>query len=213
MIEYVDHMGNDLSVVNAARVSMGKRKDAFDDKDAKLIRYLVKNGHWSPFRHVSLSVRVECPIFIERQWFKHQIGCTANSISGRYVTYEESHWTPATFRKAAPNVKQGSSDETLKNDTHTLAAHIYETACKRSFDAYHSLLSIGVCKEQARAVLPLATFTQFIFTASLQAWWNFYRQRSDAHAQAEIRVYADALDQLIVNYFPVCWNAFKENAQ
>jgi thymidylate synthase (FAD) len=78
---------------------------------------------------------------------------------------------------------------------------------------YSDLLDLGVCKEQARAVLPLATFTQFIFTASLQAWWNFYRQRSDSHAQAEIRVYAEALDALIAPYFPVSWNAFKENAK
>lgn len=213
MIEYVSHMGDDLTVVNAARVSMGKNKDALEGKDEKLIRYLVKHGHWSPFRHAVLSVRVECPVFIERQWFKHQIGCAANSISGRYVEYEEHYWTPETFRKAAPNVKQGSSDEVFEGWQHEAARYVYEKACQNAFQCYYQLLGLGVCKEQARAVLPLATFTQFIFTASLQAWWNFYRQRSDPHAQAEIRVYADALDQLIVQYFPVSWNAFKENAQ
>ena len=213
MIEYVNHMGSDLAVVNAARVSFGKHKETLDESDTKLIRYLVKHGHWSPFRHVSLSVRVECPIFVERQWFKHQVGCAANSISGRYVAFDEHYWTPEMFRKAAPNVKQGSSSAVLTSTDEASAVVAYELAMVTAFRSYTALLDLGVCKEQARAVLPLATFTQFIFTASLQAWWNFYRQRSDAHAQAEIRVYADALDTLIAPLFPVSWNAFKENAQ
>lgn len=209
-VEYLRHSGDDLAVVNAARVSFGKAKATFDDKDANLLRYLVQHGHTSPFYHVSLTVRVECAIFIERQWFKHQVGTAANSISGRYVEFDEHYWTPETFRRAAPNVKQGSSDEPLTDDRHTMADHYYRVACRTAFDCYERLLSLGVCKEQARAVLPLATFTQFIFTASLWAWWNFYRQRSAPNAQAEIRVYADAIGALCAEHFPASWQTFKE---
>lgn len=209
MIDYIDHMGSDLTVVNAARVSFGKWKEVLDKDDKRLIKYLIQHKHMSPFRHCSMSVRVTCPIFVERQWFKHQVGATANSISGRYVSYDLGYWQPMIFRKGTSNLKQGSLDEPVDQQDEVQAE--YQKLMDTVFEGYLKLIyHYGVCREQARTVLPLATNTQFIYTASLQAWHNFYIQRSDPHAQKEIREYTYKIDELLSDLFPVSWQYLKE---
>lgn len=212
LVEYIDHMGSDLSVVNAARVSFGKQKETFDEQDNKLLAYLVRNEHMSPFRHAVATLRVTCPIFVERQWFKHQVGATANSISGRYVEYDLGYWTPEVLRKGSSAIKQGSLEEPVEQ--HEEALQLYRETCDHVWDVYHRLIhDYGVCKEQARSLLGLNTNTQFVFTASLQAWWHFYRLRSDAHAQAEIRAYAVRVGEIMAGLFPHAWQCLLDHGK
>lgn len=217
LFEPVAWMGDDAMVVNAARVSMGRRVESVGDRDVGLIRYLAIEKHKSPFYHPKMSARVALPIFIWRQWAKHRVGVAYtdefdhNEISGRYVEFNQrNYWKPTTWRKAAPNVKQGSADEAI--DDPETADRVYQLAVTGCFEAYQCLLDAGVCKEQARAVLPLATFTEFIATGSLYAWFEFWRQRADAHAQTEIRVYADMVDAAMSERFPHSWQALKDYA-
>jgi thymidylate synthase (FAD) len=211
LFEIDSHHGSDLLVVNAARVSMGKRKEALDEQDIKLINYLAKNGHWSPFRHCVMTARVKAPIFVMRQWQKHRIGMEINEISGRYVEFDETdYWLPEQLRMAASNVKQGSSEEVFDFEMYGALIGLYEGAAKRSFDIYHLLVKHGVCKEQARTVLPLATFTQCMITASLQAWFHFWKLRSDSHAQKEIQLYAGFVNDAMSELYPHSWAALKE---
>ena len=208
-IQYLDHWGSDLTIVNAARVSRGKQKECLDEADIRLIRYLVQHNHTTPFRHVGLTVRVQVPIFVERQWFKHQVGTTANSISGRYVEYPPDYWAPTYFRKANPSVKQGSYQTQVEDNERAL--ELYRQASDMCVATYHTLVNdFGVCREQARAVLGLNTMTEFIFTASLLAWHNFYVQRSASDAQEEIREYAYEVGRLIEQHFPYSWLALIE---
>jgi thymidylate synthase (FAD) len=208
-VEYVSHYGDDLAVVNAARVSLGKASFSLDNADKKLIKYLAKHKHFSPFRHCHITVRVECPITVERQWTKHRLGVEINSISGRYVTYEESFYKPSIFRKGSVSIKQGSLPEAV--DEEWRAHDIYMEGVNNAFIAYHKLLNMGVCKEQARMVLPQACNTQFVCTFSLQAAAHFYKLRSAPDAQAEIREYAEELDRIISPLFPEAWAALKEH--
>lgn len=210
MIECISFYGSDLAVVNAARVSLGKVKTEMDESDRKLIRYLVSHEHHSPLRHCGLSVRVTAPIFVVRQWVKHRVGMEINEISGRYVEFDETQvWQPGQWRKGSASIKQGSLAEEISEPD--VATHFYEHIIEQSFGAYQLLLRLGVCKEQARTVLPLATMTQFVCTASLQAWWHFYRLRSDSHAQYEIQLYAREIDVLMTEHFPVSWQALKDH--
>lgn len=211
-VEYIEHMGDDLSIVNAARVSFGKQKQAFDEKDYRLLVYLVKHEHMSPFRHAVVKLRITCPIFVERQWFKHQIGATANSISGRYVQYDLGYWTPDTLRKGSASIKQGSLEEPVER--HEEALKLYHETCDHVWKVYDQLINeYGVCKEQARTLLGLNTNTQFMFTASLQAWWHFYRLRTDSHAQYEIRQYAYKVGEIMQELFPNAWKSLREHGK
>lgn len=184
--ELIDMMGDDLAVVNAARVSYGKEKQEFGDKDERLIAYLIEHGHTSPFRHVILQYRIECPIYVERQLFKHQIGMSANSISGRYVDFSDSYHKIDQFRYQAVSSKQGSAGnlEAAKNEDALMWQQTAIDVCKRAYD---KLLELGVSKEQARTVLPLCLNTTFIWTGSLQAFVNLFSQRLKPDAQQETR--------------------------
>ncbi|NJN67608.1 MAG: FAD-dependent thymidylate synthase [Chloroflexaceae bacterium] len=209
-VEYVDHMGDDLSVVNAARVSFGKRKTVFDEQDERLLIYLITHEHMSPFRHAFVTVRVTCPIFVERQWFTHKVGTAVNSISGRYVEYDLGYWVPETLRKGSASIKQGSLEEPV--DRHDEALALYRETCDHVWKVYHTLIhEYGVCKEQSRSLLGLNTHTQFIFTASLQAWFHFYRLRTDEHAQAEIQAYAHEVGTIVSRLFPNAWRCLLEH--
>lgn len=194
-VALVDVMGSALSVVNAARVSMGKRSESFDARDAKLIKYLWEHGHTSPFRHVHLQFHIKAPIFVLRQWMKHQVGCAWNEISGRYVELDESFWSPHLWREQSASVKQGS-DGALEQSAQIDAHFVYVEAINAAVATYQRLLQMGVCKEQARAVLPVATMSECYWTCSLHALIHFLRQRLDGHAQQEIREYAQAVSEL-----------------
>ena len=187
-------MGSAVSIVNAARVSMGKKVEQITEPDRRLLRYLWEHEHTSPFRHVQLQFHIKAPVFVLRQWMKHQVGCAWNEISGRYVTFDQETWTPDVWRSQSPVIKQGSGAD-LEDGSD--AAELYASAMRNSFNAYEALLALGVAKEQARMVLPLSLMSECYWTASLQAVIHFLRLRQDGHAQAEIRAYADAIRELV----------------
>lgn len=195
-VALIDVMGSALTVVNAARVSMGKQSSSFDERDKKLIKYLWTHGHTSPFRHVTFQFRIKAPIFVLRQWMKHQVGCAWNEISGRYVELDESFWSPRLWREQSASVKQGSGGE-LDHESQVAAHYVYADAINVVASAYQRLLQLGVAKEQARAILPLSTMSECYWTCSLHALIHFLNQRLDGHAQQEIRQYAQAVSELV----------------
>jgi len=194
-IELIDKMGSAISVVNAARVSFGKKHNGpLRDKDRRLIRYLWSHKHTSPFRHVYFTFHIKAPIFVMRQWQKHQVGSSFNEISGRYVEYDYSIYSPDDFRAVpSDNIKQGSG-EILEDSS---IASLYALACEMSYSTYKELLDKGVCREQARMILPLALFTECYWTCSLQAVVHFLKLRLAHDAQSEIRYYAEAVKEVL----------------
>jgi len=201
-VRLLDHMGTDLTVVNAARVSFGKRKETFDDKDAELISYLAAHEHTAPFRHAYLTFHVKAPIFVFRQWMKHRIASDFNEISGRYVEFSpEEFYIPEIFRQQARINKQGSEGQ-IPEESCQAAMEAYTDACRNSVKQYKALIEMGVCREQARCVLPLALYSEVYWTASLQAVAHFLHLRLDSHAQFEIRQFAKAVRELTEPIFP-----------
>ena len=201
-VRLIDHMGSDLSVVNAARVSFGKTKEAFEDSDAKLVDYLAEHEHTSPFRHTALTLHVKAPIFVFRQWMKHRIGSEFNEISGRYVEFpEDEYFVPAAFRRQAKVNKQGS-EGSIDEAHRERAMASYLESCRGAVAHYKELLALGVCREQARCVLPLGLYSEVYWTVSLQAVAHFIRLRADGHAQWEIQQYAHAVRRVVEEVFP-----------
>ena len=202
-VRLIDHMGSDLSVVNAARVSFGKVKESFDEGDAKLVDYLAAHEHTSPFRHTALTLHVKAPIFVFRQWMKHRIGSEFNEISGRYVEFpEDEFFVPEVFRRQAKVNKQGSEGAIDEKDR-ARAMEAFLESCRGAVAHYKELLALGVCREQARCVLPLGLYSEVYWTVSLQAVAHFIRLRADAHAQWEIQQYAAAVRELVEPLYPV----------
>ena len=191
--ELLNHFGDDLMVVNAARVSYGKSKDLLDEKDSKLINFLVEHKHVAPFRHPQLQFRIECPIFVERQLFKHQVGLSANSISGRYVDFSDNYWKVNSLRKQSKSSKQGS-DGFIENIE---LAEKMNDHIERSSALYKELCDAGVAKEQARIILPLALETQFIWTGSLLAFIHLWTLRLKSDTQEETRQIAEQMLNLV----------------
>jgi thymidylate synthase (FAD) len=210
-VRLIDHMGSDLSVVNAARVSFGKVKASFEEGDAKLVDYLAEHEHTSPFRHTALTLHVKAPIFVFRQWMKHRIGSEFNEISGRYVEFpEDEFFVPELFRRQAKVNKQGS--EGAIDEAHQARAMgSYRSSCRSAVTHYKELLSLGVCREQARCVLPLGLYSEVYWTVSLQAVAHFIRLRADSHAQWEIQQYAAAVRAVVEPLFPVGLKALLAN--
>lgn len=202
-VEYIDHMGDDLRIVNAARVSMNKHHTKIDDTDEGLIRYLVLHKHTSPFRHCHITFRIKMPIFVARQFTKHRIGVEINEISGRYVKFKPEFYKPLAFRKSSKEIKQGSKNEIVSLNAPLIK--MYFNNCLESYRIYNILLERGVCKEQARMILPVSTYTEFYCTMSLQAIQHFYVLRSKSDAQKEIRDYAFAFDIICGLLFPISW--------
>lgn len=208
-IEVVDKLGSDLTVVNSARVSFGKRKTKFEDKDKILVQYLAENKHWSPFRHIIVQFHVKAPEFVMRQWYKHVVGIETssgyptkdhawNEISGRYVPVQDFYF-PEKWRKQSEDNKQASEGEIPEQET---AQNILNETMEYLNLQYNKLLELGVAKEQARIILPLNQFTEVYWTASFQAIMNFISLRDDTHAQWEIREYAIAMKEFMIELFP-----------
>ena len=201
-VKLVDHMGSDLSVVNAARVSFGKRKETFEEADGKLINYLAQHEHTSPFRHTAMTFHVKAPIFVFRQWMKHRIASEFNEVSGRYVEFpEDEFYVPDTFRRQAKINKQGSEGE-IGDLGAAQARETFLAACRNAVTQYKHLIALGVCREQARCVLPLGLYSEVYWTVSLQAAAHFIRLRTDGHAQWEIQQYAHAVRRVVEEVFP-----------
>lgn len=191
--ELLNHFGDDLMVVNAARVSYGKSKDLLDEKDSKLINFLVEHKHVAPFRHPQLQFRIECPIFVERQLFKHQVGLSANSISGRYVDFSDNYWKVNSLRKQSKSSKQGSEGFIENVElVEKINDHIEQSSA-----LYKELCDAGVAKEQARIILPLALETQFIWTGSLLAFIHLWTLRLKSDTQEETRQIAEQMLNIV----------------
>jgi|TARA_R100000479_G_scaffold170099_1_gene112460 thymidylate synthase (FAD) len=223
--ELISYSGDDLTVVNSARVSFDKEsiweKDIpatglkeLKESDVKLINYLSKHNHFTPFTHCSITLREEVPIFVARQRFKHMVGFSYNEVSRRYIDSPPQFYEPTEWRRRASNAKQGSSNETVNIDTGSYMNE-YQKALKTCEWTYNHLLRLGVCPEQARMVLPQSMYTSYYVTGSLYAFARAYNLRSDPHAQKEIQYLASLWDKIIKVLYPASWNALtnKEKEQ
>ena len=162
-------------------------------------------SHWAPFAHCQVTLHIKVPMFVQRQLDKHQVGFVSSEISRRYVTSEPEFYVPDEWRKAADNVKQGSSDDVV--DGNGCAIGDYTYACETAVSRYEYLIDCGVCPEQARMVLPQSTYTESFKTGSLYGWANLYNQRSDPHAQKETRQVAEMVREIVEPLFPESWRA------
>jgi len=217
-VDLVDYMGSDLSVVNAARVSFNKesywdseknwtgyQEEKLLEKDTKLIKYLAKHNHFTPFCHPQISLRIKCPIFVRAQLGKHQVGLVMNEVSRRYVTFEPEVYVPMWRAAPTDGAKQGSSGAIEDMDLCIKMRQEYQGIVNECIDLYNKLLADGVAPEQARSILPQGTYTEFVWTGSLYAFARVYNLRIDSHAQWEIQKFAEAIGQLIAPLFPVSW--------
>jgi thymidylate synthase (FAD) len=206
--EYVDHMGGDVTVVNAARVSFNKHISYIHDRDVRLIRFLARNGHWTPFGHPQITMRETVPLFVARQRFKHMVGFVYNEVSRRYVDDEPEFFIPASWRKRPDsNIKQGSGE--THQQSPAWHAH-YNNAMQNIRHLYNCMVQAGVAPEQARMVLPQSMYTSYYVTGSLAAWARAYKLRADDHAQVEIQQLAAQWDDIVRPLFPVSWTALTE---
>jgi thymidylate synthase (FAD) len=209
-VELLEVFGDDLTVVNAARVSFDKLSTEISQKDEKLISYLAKHNHNSPFFHPQARFRLKMPIFIAREWFRHQIGFARNEVSRRYVDTDPEFWLPTQLRQRDTNKKQGSKQEPIQYNGHCLA-HIRATN-EKALETYKYLLGHDVCPEQARAVLPQSMLTEFIETGSLAAYARLYTLRTHPSAQKEIQELAEQIGFLLAEKFPISWKALTQSS-
>ena len=218
-IEVIDHLGDDLTVVNSARVSFGKRKTMYEDGDRKLVTFLAKHKHYSPFRHMGVQFHIKAPEFVMRQWYKHVVGIETtsssatkdhawNEISGRYVPVKD-FYKPLIWRQQSPDNKQGSGEDMPENINQE-CQKIFDNFMINVDESYENLLKLGVAKEQARTILPLNQYTEVYWTASFQAIMNFLELRTEKTAQWEIQQYAQAIKQLVSKIYPETTNIWFE---
>ncbi len=207
-IELVEVAGSDLSVVNAARCSYDVEKNELDDKDIKLINYLAKHNHGTPFEHNFISFKIKCPMPIAVQWLRHRVGWSYNQKSARYTEFEEEGYIPTEFRAQALSNKQASV-RGIELDQEAIREE-YEKAMASSFDSYKKLIAMGLAKEQARMVMPAGFMTTFIASCNLRSFIHWYDLRSHEGAQYEIQEFAKAAIALIEPHFPHSIATFKE---
>ena len=204
-VELLETFGSDLTVVNAARVSLGKHVDEFTEKDAKLIKYLAQHEHSSPFFHPQARFRLKMPIWMAREWFRHTVGFARNEVSRRYVDDLPTFFLPDELRSRAPNKKQGSKDDVHEQNEEIRKWMIQD--CATAVSTYTLMLGQGVCPEQARMVLPQSMMTEFIETGSLAAYARLVKLRTSPDAQKEIRDVAEQVGNVLRDVFPVSWAA------
>lgn len=225
--EYIDHLGNDLTVVNAARVSFDKHSEEFTYKkdvpkgsDEGLINYLADHNHWTPFSHAVITLRETVPIFVARQRFKHMVGFTYNEVSRRYVDTPPEFYVPDVWRsKPEGSVKQGSGED----EVDSLLRYYDRELCFRepitesyfdhiqsSLQLYEDMLEGGVAPEMARMVLPQSMMTSYYVTGSLAAFARAYKQRIEDHSQKEIQALAKQWDEIIRPLYPNAWSKLIE---
>ena len=218
-VQFVDKLGDDSRVVDAARVSFGGKQLSGKDvklsgKDVKLVQYLAREKHFSPFRHCMLVFRIKCPEFVARQMYKHCVGIEGstpvkdtpwNELSGRYRVLTEVY-VPPVWHTQHKSAKQ-CSGEPVSDDLQVLATETVRNHYLRTWEVYESLLKQGVAREEARTLLPLSFMTEFVWTASLQAVQNFVILRKDAHAQREIQMLAAEIERIANREFPVAFPA------
>jgi thymidylate synthase (FAD) len=203
MVELLESFGNDLTVVNAARVSFAKESTEFSAQDEKLINYLAKHHHNSPFFHPQVRFRLKMPIFVAREWFRHTVGFARNEVSRRYVETVPECYNPTDIRERDQNVKQGSKLTNIEQNDEV--SRIIQNVQDELIQKYTKLLELKVAPELARGILPQSMYTEFIETGSLSAYARLCNLRLDPHAQLEIQQYAKAVSDLIQPKFPVSW--------
>ena len=218
-VTLVDHMGTDLSVVNAARVSFAKDSQwesitpagpvegLLSKQDEKLINYLAKHNHWSPFGHASLQFHIKAPVFVARQLVKHQVGLVWNEISRRYVDDEVEFHEPEVWRGSPENAKQGSSDEVIDINPRGSMVDDYQQVCKKAKWTYEHLLGQGVAPEQARMVLPQSMMTEWYWSGTLMAFARVCNLRCKPDTQLETQMVANQIDAIGEKMFPYSWAA------
>jgi thymidylate synthase (FAD) len=199
--QLIDFMGTDLSVVNAARVSFAKESDEFSDKDAKLINYLAKHNHWSPFGHASMQFRIKAPIFVARQLVKHQVGLVWNEVSRRYVDDEPEFYIPSEWRLKADDKKQGSSDETIEYNLGSTLEFVKTT--------YQNMLRANIAPEMARMILPQNLYTEWYWSGTLMAFARVCNLRCKPDTQMETQLIANEIDLKSREMFPISWSALR----
>ena len=210
-VKLIDHMGSDLSVVNAARVSFGKRKEEVSKGDEKLIAFLAKHGHWSPFGHCSVQFHIKAPVFVARQLVKHQVGLTWNEISRRYVDYEPEFYEVDKWRGRAEDKKQGSDEENTiewvsrSQRTGALQSQVENIALKN----YNTMLEAGVAPEQARMILPQSMMTEWYWSGTLYAFARVCNLRCAEDAQYETRIVANLINDECERLFPISWTELR----
>jgi thymidylate synthase (FAD) len=203
-VTLIDHMGSDLSVVNAARVSFAKVHKKFNEKnDAGLIKFLAKHDHWSPFGHASMQFHIKAPVFVARQLVKHQVGLVWNEVSRRYVDTEVEFYEPKEWRLAAENKKQGSSDETVE--------YSVKPAYSFAKECYENMLRMNIAPEMARMVLPQSMYTEWYWSGTLYAFARVCNLRCKPDAQVETQMVANQIDELAKELFPTSWKALRDD--
>jgi thymidylate synthase (FAD) len=216
-IEVVDTLGDDLTPVNAARVSFGGRSEKFEEQDRRLSKYLIKHKHFSPFRHQHVMMIIKAPEFVMRQWYKHVVGIETtsnhptkdhawNEISGRYVPYED-FYEPSEYRAQSDDNKQASDGVV---DDQEGASALWRKSQSTAIKCYREMLDMGIAKEQARSILPLTVYTQVWWTASFQSIMNFIELRDESTSQIEIQKYARAMKTIMLNVFPETTKLWEE---
>ena len=215
-VTLINHMGTDLTVVNAARVSFAKESEwasllSLKNEDERLIKYLAKHQHWTPFGHCTVQFRIKAPVFVARQLGKHQVGLVWNEMSRRYVDSSPEFYTPPRWRGRPKNKKQGSSEETIEinpgGKSGPAMVDDYQQALSKCVWTYEQLLRKGVSPEMARMVLPLSTYTEWYWTGSLIAFSRICSLRLKADSQEETRQVAEQISDHCCHLFPVSWEA------
>jgi len=213
-VEFVDKMGSDISVVNAARVSFNKKSDydedgSFKQGDEKLIAFLARENHWTPFGHASLSFHIKAPIFVARQLVKHTVGLVWNEVSRRYVDSTPEFYMPTGWRKKNEDKKQGSHEDQFVDLSYSeeQALHDLMHDCQA---LYENFLDIGICAEQARMLLPQNTMTEWYWSGSLHAFARVCNLRCKKDTQKETRDVADQIDEIAKQHFPVSWKYLRK---
>lgn len=214
-VQLIDQMGSDLTVVNAARVSFAKKSEwetipeggkiegLLSEGDERLIRYLAKHNHWSPFGHASMQFHIKAPIFVARQLVKHQVGLVWNEVSRRYVDDPPEFYTPTQWRLRADDKKQGSSEETISYSIEPTIQYVTQT--------YNNLLSSGVAPEMARMVLPQNLYTEWYWSGTLMAFARVCNLRCAKDTQYETRIIADRIDEFGRECFPTSWSELRNS--
>jgi len=206
-VELIDSMGTDLTVVNAARVSFGKKKEKFEEGDEKLIRYLAKHNHWSPFGHCTLQFHIKAPVFVARQLVKHQVGLVWNEISRRYVDVEPEFYEVDKWRGKPVDKKQGSDGEIEQQGSCSYSKQMVENNARI---AYNDLLNAGVAPEQARMVLPQSLMTEWYWSGSLYAFARVCNLRCAEDSQYETRLIANEINKQCHLKFPISWTELRK---
>lgn len=205
----VDHMGSDLTTVNAARVSYGAESHEMSLRDEKLIGFLAKHKHITPFRHAQVTLRCKAPIFIARQLGKHQTGFSWNEVSRRYKDGEaieiECFVPDVVFGR--PEKLMTQTAQPLPQDFASQVSEHISNVNAMAVREYAALIEMGIAPEQARMVLPQSMMTEWVWTGSLYGWASMYNQRSSEHAQYEVRLFAEEVNKIMSELFPICWKA------